>query len=76
MIFMCIFQYKLNENVGICFIHLLQEHSNFRNNHGNQYKCSILWLLFIRVFMTPNKEQTQIIKSLLPWQQLFVFFIQ
>ena len=28
---MCIFQYKSKENKGICIIHLLQEHSNFRN---------------------------------------------
>ena len=39
---MCIFQYKIKENKGICFIHLLQEHSNFRNNHINPYKCN-LW---------------------------------
>ena len=39
---MCVSKYKIKENKGICFINLLQEHSTSRNNHGNQYKCS-LW---------------------------------
>jgi hypothetical protein len=42
MIFVCIFQYKINKIKGIRFIHLIQEHSNFRNNHINHYKCD-LW---------------------------------
>ena len=43
MIFVFIFQYKINKIKGICFIHLIQEHSNQRNNHINHYN-SDLWI--------------------------------